>query len=179
IRKDVQEKVRNEVSAIFGSKNGEPLKREDTLEMKYLECVINEVLRLYPPITLFGYEVETEITIDQFVFPKGTSVSFPLREIHRNEEFFPAADHFKPERFENINTSKFDCTFMPFGKGRRLCIGNKFAMLAMKILLANIVYNYCWTYVGKESELTIKYLIGSSAASEVNLKFSKINNFSH
>ncbi|RWS18781.1 P450 CYP319A1-like protein, partial [Leptotrombidium deliense] len=94
IRKDVQEKLRKEVNAMFKHKQGEEseLNRDDVNEMKYLECVIHEVMRLYPPIHIFGCKSDTEINIDGCVFPKGTNVTFPVWEIHRDEQSFQNAN---------------------------------------------------------------------------------------
>ncbi|RWS20729.1 Cytochrome P450 4C1-like protein [Leptotrombidium deliense] len=175
VNEEVQNRAREEIKLIFEENKNEDLNREDTNKMHYLECVINETMRMYPPIPFFGFKAESDVNIDGYTISKGENIIFPLTVIHENNDYFSNPRKFNPERFVNRNLSEFDGAFMPFGKGRRLCIGNRFSMLEMKIMLANMLHKYSWRYEGDVDDFKVKILIGATIDCAVNLTFSKLN----
>ncbi|RWS21783.1 Cytochrome P450 4c3-like protein, partial [Leptotrombidium deliense] len=171
---EIQEKARNEVNMILNDKENDIMDYEDILKLKYLECILNESMRLQPPIPGFGYEAETDISIDGYKFSKGTQILFPLHVIHMNEEYFPNPSAFNPDRFFNQNLCEFDGAFMPFGKGSRTCIGSRLAMIVMKHILAKILYYYSWRHEGNKDDFRVEVTIGATVKSPVNLTFLRL-----
>lgn len=112
----------------------------------YLEMVINESLRLYPPVpglSCRSASVDCVLPNGMSV-EKGVSIVPSVYSIHRNKDIWGSdANQFKPERFESIGLARLNSAqFMPFGLGPRNCIGNKLAMLEMKIVVAKIMSMY-------------------------------------
>ena len=73
------------------------------------------------------------------VLPTGTTVLVSINTIHHHEAYWPQPDFFDPERFHVVPQAG---TYLPFGGGERMCIGNRFAMLEMKAVLAHVVRGY-------------------------------------
>ncbi|KOX69911.1 Cytochrome P450 4g15 [Melipona quadrifasciata] len=144
IHQDVQERVYEELKGIFGESN-RPCTFQDTLEMKYLERVIFESLRLYPPVPAIARELKKDVRIvtDNYLIPKGTTILIPQFMVHRLEEFYPNPNVFDPDNFlpEKMQNRHY-YSFIPFSAGPRSCVGRKYAMLKLKVLLSTILRNY-------------------------------------
>ncbi|KPM09151.1 cytochrome P450-like protein 19 [Sarcoptes scabiei] len=109
-----------------------------------LNAVINETLRLNPPLILVGrgnYD-EQKLLDTGIVVPKNCSISFHVNVIQRDPDYFDDPDSFKPQRFIDDPKLESSIAFMPFGVGPRLCVGMRFALNELRITLANFVKNY-------------------------------------
>mmetsp|Transcript_37746 Transcript_37746/g.52417 ORF Transcript_37746/g.52417 Transcript_37746/m.52417 type:complete len:495 (+) Transcript_37746:238-1722(+) len=114
---------------------------EDVQGLKYTECVINECLRLSPPVLGNFREVLEDINFNGILIPKGWSLVYDVSYMHTSEEYFQDPLKFFPMRFMvNPNPAHF----LPFGGGLRMCIGWQFAMLEMKLFLHHLVTNFDW-----------------------------------
>ncbi len=135
---DVAERVIDEVQAVF-SEDAE-ITSERLNELVFLEQVINEAMRLYPPGWVFSRRALEDTDIGEFDVPEGTDLFFSPYILHRTEEFWSQPDVFDPGRF---SPDRYDAdqesAFIPFSLGPRRCIGEYFAMLEMKINLALLV----------------------------------------
>ncbi|XP_043507993.1 cytochrome P450 4g15-like [Frieseomelitta varia] len=144
IHQDVQERVYEELKEIFGESN-RPCTFQDTLEMKYLERVIFESLRLYSPVPAIARKIKEDIRIvtGNYLIPKGTTILIPQFRVHRLEEFYPNPNVFNPDNFlpEKMQSRHY-YSFIPFSAGPRSCVGRKYAMLKLKVLLSTILRNY-------------------------------------
>lgn len=108
--------------------------------------ILQEVLRLYPPVTgLYRYTNDTT-RIGDVVIPAGVEIILPTMVIHHDREYWGEdADEFRPERFaEGVSrAAKDDQTpFFPFGWGPRFCLGQSFAMIEAKLALTMILQNF-------------------------------------
>ncbi|CAG9860044.1 unnamed protein product [Phyllotreta striolata] len=138
---EIQEKVVEEQKAIFSDFKHGKVTLENINEMNYLELVIKECLRLYPPVPFLGRLFSEEVEWEGNVFPQGLNVMISIYAIHRNEEVFPDAEKFYPERF--VESSKINSyNYLPFSIGPRNCIGQKFAMLELKTILSKVIRNF-------------------------------------
>eukprot|EP00048_Salpingoeca_helianthica_P010771 m.154863 g.154863 ORF g.154863 m.154863 type:complete len:497 (-) comp15138_c10_seq3:34-1524(-) len=111
---------------------------------KYVEAVLNESLRLYPPGNSIIREAVADTTVDGLPMPKGTTVIVPLYSLHRDVSLFPEPDRFAPERFldgDSPLAAKDKAAFGPFGHGPRMCVGYRFAMAEALIALIHL-YKY-------------------------------------
>eukprot|EP00253_Pinus_taeda_P020724 PITA_20724 len=116
--------------------------------MKSMTMVINETLRLYPPVSSLIRKANKAIKLGQFSLPKDASLSISILGMHHNEKFWgPDANLFKPERFA-AGVSKaavHPYAFLPFSSGPRNCVGQNFAMLEAKSVLAMILQRFSFS----------------------------------
>jgi len=139
----IQKKVTEELNDIF---NDDP-KREATIldlnNMKYLEAVIKETLRLYPSVPVFGRRLQEDATFKGTTYPKDLIISFFVYEMQRREDLFKNANKFNPDRFlEDKDEGRHSFSFVPFSAGPRNCIGQKFATYEMKSAFSKIVRHF-------------------------------------
>ncbi|XP_065287599.1 cytochrome P450 4V2-like [Dermacentor albipictus] len=139
---EAQAKVHEELDAVFGTDEERPVTTEDIKQLKYLDCVIKEALRLYPPIPLIARELGEDIAVDKYTIPKGSVSLVFIYFMHRHPRFFPQPNAFVPERFLEADKGRHPFLYIPFASGSRNCIGQKFAQLEDKILLAQILRRF-------------------------------------
>lgn len=115
---------------------------KELIDLKYMECVIKESLRLYPSVPFISRELEEETTTSEgFVLPKKADVHIHIFDLHRNPKYWPEPEKFDPDRFlpENcVNRHPF--AYVPFSAGPRNCIG-MFVGISETILLTCIFIN--------------------------------------
>ncbi|KAK7870822.1 hypothetical protein R5R35_014411 [Gryllus longicercus] len=114
-------------------------------ELKYLEMVIKEVLRLNPPVPVILRDIteDEKLPSTGHVMPNGTVMIISPWAAHRNPEVFPDPEKFDPERFSAGETARrHPYAFLPFSVGPRNCIGQRFAMLEKKSVLAKVIWNF-------------------------------------
>jgi cytochrome P450 family 4 len=143
-RPDIQEKVQKELDDIFGDSNRD-VTFQDTLEMKYMERCIMETLRMYPPVPIIARELQEEVklTSTDVVIPAKCTVIVATVKLHRREDIYPNPEHFNPDNFLPENSAnRHYYSFIPFSAGPRSCVGRKYAMLKLKVLLATILRNF-------------------------------------
>lgn len=134
---DVQARARAEVRAVLG---GAAPTAESSARLPYLEQVIKETLRLYPPIHVGNRRAAHDLAFEGHRIPAGTRVLFSIFLTHRHPAHWPDPDRFDPDRFDAATRSAPEpFTYLPFGGGPRFCIGNAFAMMEMQLMLPMIV----------------------------------------
>ncbi|XP_050528841.1 cytochrome P450 4g15-like [Daktulosphaira vitifoliae] len=142
--KDVQEKVVEELYSIFGDSD-RPVTFQDTLQMKYLERCIMETLRMYPPVPIISRQLKENVKLGSkdITLPAGASIVIGTFKAHRNPEIFPNPDIFNPDNFlPEKSASRHYYAYVPFSAGPRSCVGRKYAMLKLKIILSTILRNF-------------------------------------
>jgi cytochrome P450 len=121
---------------------------DDLPELKEIEYVLLESMRLYPPAFIIGREALANVEIGGYHCPRGTTVLMPQGVVHRDARFFTDPDEFRPERWRDDFEKRLPkCAYFPFGSGPRICIGNTFAMVEMTIVLATIAQRFQFTLV--------------------------------
>ncbi|CAN7938530.1 unnamed protein product [Ixodes hexagonus] len=137
---DVQAKVHKELDEIFSSNHGDEITADDLRKMKYLECCLKEALRLYPSFPVIGRLLDEELIMDGHKVPKGVMCFISIFSLHRNPKYFKDPESFMPERFLSDEIkSRHPYSYIPFSGGSKNCIGQKFAMIEMKLLLAKVL----------------------------------------
>ncbi|XP_071042776.1 cytochrome P450 4V2-like [Parasteatoda tepidariorum] len=141
--KDVQEKIHEELDEIFEGDNEREIERDDLLRMKYLECVIKESLRLHTSVPFVARGVEENFKVLDYEIEKGSLCLICPFILHRDPKSFPDPEKFDPKRFlpENV-IGRHPFAFVPFSAGPRNCLGQKFALMEEKTVLADIFRNF-------------------------------------
>jgi cytochrome P450 len=112
---------------------------EDVPRLRYVEMVMAESMRLYPPAWAMGRSALNDFQLGGFFLPARTTVLMSTFITHRDPRFFPNPLRFDPERFTpeaKARRTKF--TYFPFGAGVRQCIGESFAWMEGVLLLATL-----------------------------------------
>jgi len=140
---EVLERCRDEQQQLSRT---EGLTQENLKRMTYLEQVLQEVLRLNPPVGGGFRKVSRTCGFNGYQFPEGWNVIYEISLTHQSSSAYSHPQQFDPDRFisseaENV-TKNFN--YMPFGGGVRECLGKEFARLEMKIFAAHLVRNYAW-----------------------------------
>ncbi|KAI8790640.1 cytochrome P450 3A24 isoform X1 [Biomphalaria glabrata] len=134
---DIQEKVYQE---ILETVHSDTPTYEELGHLKYMEQVINETLRLYPPAPISSRVAADTYHYKNIVIPKGASIIIAKDAIMRDPKNFPEPSKFDHERFSEENKSSRDLmTFLPFGHGPRQCIGMRLAYLELKLGLVHVL----------------------------------------
>nr|AGM32643.1 cytochrome P450 [Coptotermes formosanus] len=121
--------------------------------MKYLDMVVNETLRLYPPVAAVDricvqpYTLKSDPPME--VHP-GEVLFIPIVALHHDPKYYPDPERFDPERFSDDNKHNINpLTYLPFGIGPRSCIGNRFALMEAKLALAYLLSRFSVKVVAK------------------------------
>ncbi|XP_044737542.1 cytochrome P450 4C1-like [Chrysoperla carnea] len=138
----IQDRVYEELNSIFnGSKRHAT--NDDLIEMKYLEMCIKESLRMYPSAPRISRVITEDTNIDGYFIPKNTSVCIHIYKVHHDPEHFSQPETFNPDNFlpENI-AKRHPFSYIPFSAGARNCIGQKFAIQEIKLILSSILRSF-------------------------------------
>jgi cytochrome P450 len=137
---DVEAQLHQELDEVLG---GRLPALEDLGRLRYTEMVIKESMRLYPPAWGTSRQPIEDVMIGRYPVRKGSSVFLNIYGMHRDERYFPDADRFDPERFSPEREKSIPKhAYIPFGGGPRVCIGNAFAMMEAKLVLAVLAQRY-------------------------------------
>lgn len=109
-------------------------------EMPYLEMVLDEVLRLYPPAWIGPRRATAEFEFGGYTVPKGAYVNYCSWASHRLPEVFPEPETFIPERFARERKAALPRgAYVPFGGGSRICIGKRFGQTEVKLVATKLL----------------------------------------
>uniref|UniRef100_A0A670IPA2 Cytochrome P450 4V2 n=1 Tax=Podarcis muralis TaxID=64176 RepID=A0A670IPA2_PODMU len=139
---EAQRKVHHELDEIFGNSDRH-VTMDDMKQLRYLDCVIKEALRLFPSVPLFARKLSEECYIRGFRVPKGVDALILPFALHRDPDVFPEPEEFRPERFFPENAAgRHPYAYVPFSAGPRNCIGQRFAQMEEKTILATILRRF-------------------------------------
>nr|QZK27661.1 cytochrome P450 monooxygenase CYP4G112 [Conogethes punctiferalis] len=158
IHQNIQDKVIEELDQIFGDSD-RPATFQDTLEMKYLERCLMETLRLYPPVPIIARHLNQDVTLPSCgkQVPAGTTIIIATYKLHRRHDVYPNPDKFDPDNFlPERSANRHYYAFVPFSAGPRSCVGRKYAMLKLKIILSTILRNFRIHSDLKESDFNLQ-----------------------
>ncbi|CAH0592586.1 unnamed protein product [Chrysodeixis includens] len=153
--KNIQDKIIEELKDIFGETK-RPIKMDDLAKMKYLDRCIKESLRIYPPVHFIGRKVSETTVLSNYTVPAGSQCHIPIMFLHFNPRVFKNPYDFDPDRFLPENSvGRHPYAYIPFSAGPRNCIGQKFAIMEMKIATAKILQEFHLVPVTRPSDLVL------------------------
>jgi cytochrome P450 len=119
---------------------------EDLAAMPYIEQILEEAMRLYPPVGLLARTVVAADELCGRQMRPNDTVFLPIWALHRHEMLWDRPDAFEPERFfDPANGSRRDrYQYLPFGAGPRVCVGANFAMMQAQIILATVIQRFAF-----------------------------------
>lgn len=136
---EIQDKVRAEMMEVHATE-GE-FTYDSVNKLSYLQCVINETLRYYPPVISFTRHSNEDYRYQNITIPKDSAIKIASYQIHHCEEYWPNHNVFDPERFRD-KKSYDPIAFQGFGNGPRNCIGVRFAMFEIKLALCKLLTQF-------------------------------------
>jgi cytochrome P450 len=137
---DCLERVRQEFYSVLGDA---PLSHTDVLKFEFTTQVISEALRLYPPFWMIDRMAVADDRIGDIVIPRGATVIVYVYGAHHASRHWQNPENFYPERFAKEETKlRTPFTFLPFGGGPRVCIGQHYAMLQILMILSDLIRRY-------------------------------------
>ncbi|MEM7541857.1 MAG: cytochrome P450 [Pseudomonadota bacterium] len=138
-------RLREELS---GALSGAAADSSDLAKVPYLKQVVQESMRVFPPVWAVARCSEQEEVFGEYVLPANKYVGVTPYAIHRHPEFWPDPEQFDPERFDPANHSgRHSYAYLPFAAGPRACIGAGMAMLEIQLVLAQIVQRFDFALV--------------------------------
>lgn len=137
---DIQERLRAELEAALG---GRTATAADLTRLPFLQMMIDETMRLYPPVWLVARNAARDDDLGGYPIYQGDAVFICPWVVHRSPALWDAPGELRPERFspeQDAERSRY--AFFPFAGGPRQCIGNVFALMEARLVLATLVQRY-------------------------------------
>lgn len=125
-------RLRDELHAVLAGRDPEP---DDIDKLAYTKAVVQEAMRLYPPVAAIGREALRDDEIGGYPVPARSTILISAWVSHRNPEFWPAPEAFDPDRFLPGAPEHPRLAYLPFGAGPRQCVGQAFAIQEAVIAL--------------------------------------------
>ncbi len=137
---DVAAQARTEVDRVLGQATPT---LETMSRLTYLEQVVNETMRLYPPLHLGNRRPAVDLEFQGYRLPAGSRLMYSPFLTHRHPDYWPDPTRFDPERFSPAaSQGRLPYSFVPFGGGPRICLGAAFAQIEAKVILARILQHF-------------------------------------
>jgi cytochrome P450 family 9 len=164
VNPDVQTKLHEEIMATHADLGGKTLTYEALQKMKYLDMVISEALRKWPPAPLTDRLCVKDYHLKcddyDFTIEKGNFCWIPVYPLHHDAKYWPNPEKFDPERFSDDNKANINAgAYLPFGVGPRNCIGSRFALMESKAVFYYILLNFSLV-VTTETQVPVKIAKG-------------------
>jgi cytochrome P450 len=167
---DVEAKLLEELRQALA---GSAPRATDLPNLPYTEMIVREAIRLFPPAPFFGRQPIEDVTVGGWEIPKGSLIVVSTYALHRDRRFFPEPEQFNPDRFAagwEERISRF--AYLPFGGGPRVCIGNGFAMMEARLVLATVAQR-CKLLLESNAEIAPKQLVTLRPSRAVRMRVEK------
>lgn len=143
---DIQAKAQQEIDTCVG--NLRHVQDSDIPNLRYLQSIVKEVLRLHPPGPLLSWSrlAIHDVHVGKFFVPAGTTAMVNMWAITHDPSIWKDPWAFKPERFveEEFPIMGSDLRLAPFGAGRRVCPGKALGLTTVHLWLARLLHQFKW-----------------------------------
>lgn len=137
---EVETRLHEEVDRVLGARLPTI---GDIPSLPFVEKVITESMRLYPPAWIIGRRAQEDYPLDGYIAPAGSIVFMSPYLLHRDPRRYPEPDHFMPGRWTpEFKASLPPFAYLPFGGGARRCIGESFAWMELVLVLSTIAQRW-------------------------------------
>ena len=137
---EIEARLCDELAAQLG---GRPASSADLPRLPYLKQVVQESMRLYPPVWGIARRCTEETEMGGYRIPQNAYIAITMYVLHRHPDFWPDAERFDPERFApNRTEARHSYCYLPFAAGPRACIGAGMAMLEIQLVLAQLLQRF-------------------------------------
>ncbi|KAF7990400.1 hypothetical protein HCN44_000205 [Aphidius gifuensis] len=174
--KDIQTRAREEVNQVLMEIDGE-ITIAAVQQFCYLERCIKETLRLCPSVPLIGRKITKDVQLKNYSIPAGTTLNIHIYNAHHDPNYWVNPEVFDPDRFLPENSiGRHSHAYIPFSAGPRNCIGQKFAMIELKTVIAGLLHNFHFepADVKSDDDNQLTYEITLKWAKPVHIKFIPI-----
>jgi len=138
---DIERRLRGELANVLG---GRAAMSDDLPRLPYLKQVVQESMRLYPPVWGIARRSAEEVEFSGYRVPRDAYIAITMYALHRHPDYWPEAERFDPDRFAaNRTESRHSYCYLPFAAGPRACIGAGMAMLEVQLVLAQLLQRFC------------------------------------
>jgi cytochrome P450 len=153
----VEQKLHKEVDTVL---EGKAPTLADLKNLPYTEQVLQEAMRLYPPVWSMSRQALTDVEIGGYIIPKGSEVNLNTYAMHHDPRWWEEPERYIPERFNpDRQASVPRMAYLPFSTGPRVCIGNSFAMMEARLILAATASQYRLTMADGQPPVQMEPLI--------------------
>ncbi|XP_065091178.1 cytochrome P450 4c21-like [Ochlerotatus camptorhynchus] len=173
---EIQEKVVHEIKTVFPLPDS-AVTPEALKDLPYLDMTINETMRLYPVVPIIARQSSSSLELDGVNIPKGTSFVVNIGAVHRRKDQWGAnplefnPENFLPERVAN----RHPYAFIPLSAGPRVCIGNRYAMISLKVFLIRLLQQYRLSTKLTRKDLKFKFQITLKLKMPYTMQLEKRN----
>ena len=137
---DATQDVQREVDTVF---QGRAPQTDDMRNVPQINAAVHESLRMYPPASVMTRQATQQEQLGVYTIPKDAQVMIPIRAIHHDPRWYPNPETFDLSRWTpDAQKSRPRYSFVPFGGGHRVCIGEHFARLEAQVVLARILQRF-------------------------------------
>jgi cytochrome P450 len=134
---EVRERLHEEAVAVYGDRRPA---YEDLPKLRYTNMVIQEAIRLYPPVWILTRRAVAADEVGGYHVPAGAEVLICPYTLHRHPKYWAEPDRFDPERFNpDVKTNRPRYAHIPFGAGPRFCVGNHLGMMEATFIISTLM----------------------------------------
>jgi cytochrome P450 len=142
---DARERMLSEVDAVLGDRRPTV---QDIPRLEWTTACFQEAMRMFPPAWIIPRTAVEDDEIDGHRIPRGSTVLIPIHALHHDERFWPEPERFDPTRFLPPGTRHYHrSAYLPFGGGRRICIGSSFALMEGALVAAIMSQRFVYDLV--------------------------------
>jgi cytochrome P450 len=137
---EAERKLAQELHDVLGDRDPT---MTDLRNLPYLDKVVKESMRLYPPASIIGRQARVDDTLGGFEIPAGSLLVLPVFVVHRDRRWWDVPDSFWPERWTpEMEKALPKFAYFPFGGGPRVCVGRAFAAMEARLVLATLLRRF-------------------------------------
>ena len=151
---EIQDAFHEELDSVL---DGDAPTHADIENLTFTRRIVKETMRLYPSVHTIPRQTTRAVEVNGYELPADEEVHLSIFAVHRDERFYDDPESFRPDRWEaDLEDQLPEYAYMPFGGGRRACIGREFALLEATLVLATIGQEWEFEWKGEDDSMSIE-----------------------